>query len=258
MVILKNYIEKAENKKAIIYCCSVESAKQTALEFIKHGFKAESLDGKTNIKDRLAVMEKFRNGDLQILTNFILFGEGIDIPDCGCVMLVRKVYSLGLFIQMAMRCMRANKNDLDKVAIIIDQCGNVFEHGLPDDERPWKLEGKNKKENNEIKIKTCTNCYNVMLKDACTCSLCGMDFTSEVRKQKEIEIKESELVEIKRMEHEKLISMSIHEINNIKEWGQLSQIRSARGYKLMWQIRKAIELNIPIPANYEHLKEVMK
>lgn len=255
---VQNYIEKANGKKTIVYCCSVESAKQTALEFQKHGFKAESLDGKTNIKDRMEVMEKFRSGDLQILTNFILFGEGIDIPDCDCIILARKVHSLGLFIQMTMRCMRANINDLDKVAIIIDQCGNVFEHGFPDDDRPWKLEGKIKQEQNEIKIKTCNRCYNVMLKDACTCSVCGTDFTSEVRRQKEIEIKISELVEIKRIEHQKLITMSINEINNIKDWGQLSQIRGARGYKIMWQVRKAIELNIPIPANYEHLKEFMK
>lgn len=255
---VKNYIEKADGKKTIVYCCSVESAKQTALEFRKNGFKAESLDGKTNTKERLEVMEKFRTGEINILTNFILFGEGLDIPDCDCVILVRKVRSLALFIQMAMRCMRANSKDLNKIAIIIDQCGNVYEHGFPDDDRPWSLKGKIKNEQNSVKIKTCKGCYSVIPQNALKCNFCGADFTAEVAQRLQIEKVESELAELKKLEHEKLMSLSVNEINSLTTWGELAQVRVARGYKIMWQIRKAIELNIPIPANYEHLVDLIK
>ena len=41
--------------------------------------------------------------------------------------------------------MRPDENNPDKRAIIIDHVGNVFRHGMPDEDRDWSLESKKKR-----------------------------------------------------------------------------------------------------------------
>ena len=147
----------AKNKKTIVYCASVEASKMTAEEFSNAGYTSISLDGKTPKIERQAAMERFRSGDVKILCNCDLFGEGLDVPDCECVVLLRPTQSLTLYIKQSMRSMRYMP---DKTAIIIDHVGNCYLHGLPDDDRKWTLEPTNKQEN-IVKIRECPNCYAV-------------------------------------------------------------------------------------------------
>ena len=63
-----------------------------------------------------------------MLTNVDLIGEGFDVPDCECVLLLRPTESLTLYIQSSTRCLRPNG---DKKAIIIDYVNNVQRHGMP-------------------------------------------------------------------------------------------------------------------------------
>ena len=113
-------------------------------------------------------------------------GEGLDISDCSMIMMLRKTASLNLFIQMSMRCMRYQKG---KTAYIYDFCGNVFEHGLPDDKRSWSLDSKMKMSRNEsaepdILVRQCKSCLRVYSGTSRICPYCG---TNNGLTRKEIE-----------------------------------------------------------------------
>jgi superfamily II DNA or RNA helicase len=64
--------------------------------------------------------------------------EGFDLPDCGCIGLVRPTRSLGLFRQMVGRGLRPAEGKSD--IVILDHAGGVFRHGRPDDAIQWALD----------------------------------------------------------------------------------------------------------------------
>lgn len=194
--VVDHYRKLADGKKTIIYTHNVESSRQVATEFREHGYAAIQVDGGTHKKDRIEAMESFRSGEVQILVNAELYGEGVDVPDCQCVILLRPTESLTLFIQQTMRSMRYMPN---KQAIIIDHVGNYTRHGLPNAEHDWKskFEGtvKDTKSgiDDGIPLKECVTCYSVIQSNVEKCPYCGHEFLAE-----EVELKQvdAELVEI--------------------------------------------------------------
>lgn len=239
---VKQWKRLAEGKKTIVYCASVEAAKKTAEQFSAKGYNSIAIDGKTPQNERGEAMERFRQGEITILCNCELFGEGLDVPDCECVVLLRPTQSLTLFIQQSMRSMRHMPN---KTAIIIDHVGNCYRHGLPDDEREWSLEPKHKQEN-IVKIRECKNCFAVYPPTKPKCPYCGAEATTEIRKtdKKTVEV---DLVELKRTEE---IQNTDYADLKADTWEDVVKIQKARGYKFGWCLRYAKLNEIPIPKKY--------
>ena len=239
---VKQWKRLAEGKKTIVYCASVEASKMTSERFSAEGYKSIAIDGKTPQNERETAMERFRQGEITILCNCELFGEGLDVPDCECVVLLRPTQSLTLFIQQSMRSMRYMPG---KTAIIIDHVGNCYRHGLPDDEREWSLEPKQKQEN-IVKIRECKNCFSVYPPTKSKCPYCGAEATHEIRKtdKKTVEV---DLVELKRTEE---IKNTDYADLKAETWEDVVKIQKARGYKFGWCLRYAKLNEIPIPKKY--------
>src|SRR5699024_4553628 len=148
--VIKHYQELADGEQAIAYCHNVEASKQTAYEFSQAGIQAAHIDGNTPKNERDEIIGKFRSGEIKLLSNVDIIGEGFDVPDCSTVIMLRPTQSLSLYIQQSMRGMRYRPN---KTSIIIDHVDNVRRHGLPDAERKWSLKGMKKTESEaEISI----------------------------------------------------------------------------------------------------------
>ena len=197
--ILKTWQDKALNKKTIAYCTTVNHSLNTAAMFNENGITAAHIDGKTNKNERASIIEKFRNGEIQVLCNCDIISEGFDVPDCECVILLRPTKSLTLYIQQSMRCMRYKEG---KEAIILDHVANTYFHGLPWMDREWSLKAKektNKKKDTEKQATnntwTCDICFNTWEKtEGRYCTMCGEEKITE----RELEIQEAtELIEIK-------------------------------------------------------------
>ena len=133
--VIATYRKLADGKRAIAYCASCEHAEHVAREFNAAGIPTAYIDGKTPDAIRRLAIEQFRTGVVKILTNVSLVSEGFDVPSMEAVILLRPTQSVALFIQQAMRSMRADPENPDKRAIIIDHVGNVYRHGLPDEDR---------------------------------------------------------------------------------------------------------------------------
>lgn len=226
--VIKHYKQLANGKQAIAYCHNVEASKQVADEFKQEGFNAIHIDGKTPPAIRDELIQKFRDKEIQIITNCDLIGEGFDVPDCSAVIMLRPTQSLSLFIQQSMRAMRYRPN---KTSTIIDHVDNVRRHGLPDMERKWSLEGKKKasKDKPEIPIKECMNCFAVFPPIEKACPMCG--YVPEVKEIKDYEVnEEAELQEVT----EKDIKLDFREPSDCKDMKELYELAKHRGYKKGW------------------------
>ena len=239
---VKQWKRLAEGKKTIVYCASVEASKMTAERFSSEGYDSIAIDGKTPQNERDEAMRAFREGKVRILCNCELFGEGLDVPDCECVVLLRPTQSLTLFIQQSMRSMRYMPN---KTAIIIDHVGNCYRHGLPDDEREWSLEPKHKQEN-FVKIRECKSCFAVYPPTMARCPYCGAEATTEIRKTEKKTV-EVDLVELKRQEDIRNTSVSEADL---KTWEEVREFQQIKKYSFPWCFRYAKAHGIEIPKKY--------
>ena len=239
----------AEGKKTIVYCVSVEAARMTAFEFMRAGYSAASLDGTTAPELRAQTMQEFREGKILILCNCELFGEGLDVPDCECTVLLRPTQSLTLFIQQSMRSMRYMPG---KTAIIIDHVGNCYLHGLPDDDRSWTLEPK-KKQENIVKIRECPNCFAVYPPSLQRCPYCGYMAVKEIQR-KDKKVIDIDLVEMKRQDD--IRNTSYFDLHP-QSWSEIEEIRKARGYKIQWAVRYAAKHGIAIPNKYAYMRRII-
>lgn len=142
--IVDNYIKFARDKQAICYCVNVFHSYTVAQAFNDAGISAAHVDGGTEKHLRARLVNEFRNGEIKVLCNAELFGEGFDVPHCQAVILARPTKSLTLYIQQAMRAMRPDPDDPNKIAIIIDHVRNYKRNGFPNDDHDWSLEDKPK------------------------------------------------------------------------------------------------------------------
>lgn len=246
---VKQWEKLAKNKKTIAYCASVEAAEQTAEQFRQAGYTAASLSGSTSKELRARIMQEFRESKIMILTNCELFGEGLDVPDCECTVLLRPTQSLTLYIQQSMRSMRYMPG---KTAIIIDHVGNCYLHGLPDDNREWTLEPK-KKQENMVKIRECPQCYAVYPPTQQKCPYCGYAAVKEIQR-KDKEVVEIDLVEMKRKDDIRNTRLSDADL---RTWPEVVEFQKLHGYKFAWCIRYAAMNDIPIPNKYSYMRKVI-
>lgn len=246
---VKQWERLAKNKKTIAYCASVEAAEKTAEQFRQAGYTAAALSGSTPKELRTKIMQEFRDSKIMILTNCELFGEGLDVPDCECTVLLRPTQSLTLYIQQSMRSMRYMPG---KTAVIIDHVGNCYLHGLPDDDREWTLEPK-KKQENMVKIRECPNCFSVYPPTLQKCPYCGHEAIKEIQR-KDKAVVEIDLVEMKRQDD--IRNMKLRDAV-LETWPQVVEFQKLHGYKFAWCIRYAAMNDIPIPHKYDNMRRII-
>jgi superfamily II DNA or RNA helicase len=238
---ITNYLKLAAGKKTIVYCASVKSSINTANQFNENNIPAKHLDGNTPKNERAEAIQDFRDGKITVLTNVDLFGEGFDVPDCECVILLRPTMSLSLYIQQSMRSMRYKEA---KTAIIIDHVGNCFKHGLPDDDREWTLKGKLKKEKNQVGIRECPACFRVVDSGIKICPYCGHVFNQNKEKTKAVtididleEINKKDILRGKRFSY-------IHELKTLREIIDFVEIKNYKVGLIYHQIKERNDIKI--------------
>ncbi len=128
----------AEGKKGIVYAIDINHAQAIAVCYNALGLRSVALDSKTPAKRRREMVEAFRRGDVDCLVNVNLFDEGFDCPDVEFIQMARPTLSLAKYLQMVGRGLRINKENREKVCMIIDNVGNYRKFGLPDKPRNWE------------------------------------------------------------------------------------------------------------------------
>lgn len=240
---IKHYKSLALGKRAVVFCVSIEHSKHVVENFKKSGIPAAHVDGETPVDERDLQIRRFKHGEIKVLSNVELFGEGFDLPSLEVAILLRPTQSLGLYLQQVGRALRPSPGKQN--AIILDHAGNCQRHGLPDDEREWSLDGRDKKRSNDknISVKVCPKCFAAQYAGAAACKYCGYEYEKQFR---DITEREGTLIEVdlKSARIKRSIEQSTAHTKQA-----LIEIGIKRGYKFperwahfVWQSRQAKKL----------------
>jgi DNA repair protein RadD len=165
---VEEYRRRCDGAAAIAFCVNIAHSKLVAAKFREAGYNAEHVDGDTPREQRRALIKGLRTGSVDVLCNCGLISEGLDVPDCEAIIMLRPTKSLALYLQMVGRAMRPGK----PVAFLLDHAGNVSRHGLPTARRRWSLHGRQQPEGVEGVFR-CRNCGAVNDRAAEVCISCG-------------------------------------------------------------------------------------
>ena len=177
--VVEHYRKHADGKRAILFAVSVAASQDMAARFNAAGIAARHVDAETSDEDRASAIRAFRAGRVRVLCNVELFTEGFDLPSIGAVILLRPTRSLALYRQMIGRGSRFMSPKARTV--ILDHAALVAEHGLPDEEYVWTLEGKPPRRKVEIeggaraRMRRCPKCSAVH-EWALVCEECGHEY----------------------------------------------------------------------------------
>ncbi len=136
--LIKSYINHAQGKKMIVFAVDIAHSKDITKRYQDEGFMAAHLDADTTPRNRKEIINKFKNGEIQILSNVNIVSEGFDVPDCEVVQLARPTKSLAMYLQQVGRCMR--KPEGKDYCIVLDNVGLYEKFGSPRNYREWTLE----------------------------------------------------------------------------------------------------------------------
>ncbi len=178
---VSTYRRHCPEARALVFAWSIESSHALASAFTMAGIPAAHVDGETPAAQRAEAMQRFRDGDIRVICNCELFGEGLDVPSVDAVFLLRPTQSLGLYLQ---QCGRGLRPAAGKPAVrLFDHVNNYERHGLPDDAREWTLDGIDKTAAKKLApVKRCAVCFAVAGAGARKCPYCGAEYPVKARK----------------------------------------------------------------------------
>jgi DNA repair protein RadD len=164
--IYDNWVRICPERQTVIFCVNVKHSKHVRDLFQKRGVSIEHVDARSTEEHREDVLRRFKNGDLQVVTNCNVYSEGADFPWASCIIIAKPTKSLARYFQMGGRGSRTHPGKED--CKIIDHAGNVNRHGFLDDPVYWTLDGKEKAWKKKKLRKKETSIF--------TCKECGFQF----------------------------------------------------------------------------------
>lgn len=258
---VENYKKFAYRKRMIGYVTSRKRGEEYAAEFNARDIPAAFIDGETPDEIRRNVINGFADGRIWVLFNCQLFREGFDLSaqvgrdvPIQAVGLYNPTKSLPLAIQMMMRGMRPQ----DGVSVILDHAGImarlnedghfVLNHGFPDDDREWSLEGQvGAKKSGErlIPTATCERCFAVFRIAPC-CPYCGHSREVAGRELIEVEAEMAELdpvaIRARQLDEARAAEFARRDKRRAegmaKTIPELAAIAKERGFKAGWVAHK--------------------
>ena len=129
----------AENRSTVLFCSRVAHSIDAVAAFQQAGITAAHVDAETPDHVRDQIFDQVESGEIKVLSNVGIIGEGVDIPILACCQFFMDPASRTRFLQGAGRVMRPYEGK--PYGIIIDHAAAVFRHGFPDEDMEWTLEG---------------------------------------------------------------------------------------------------------------------
>lgn len=108
-IIIKTYLEFVKNMKTVVFCASVNHAEDIANLFKENGIYAEAVSGSMNNKKRKEILNRYENGEINVLCACDLLNEGWDSPNTKVLFMARPTMSKTLYMQQLGRGMRLSE-----------------------------------------------------------------------------------------------------------------------------------------------------
>lgn len=168
---VEEYHRHTPGRRAVVFPVSIKHSLRLVAEFRSIGYAAEHVDGETPADQRREAMERFRRGDITVLSSVAVISEGFDAPAAEVAILARPTKSLTLHLQQIGRVLRPSPDTGKAIARIHDHAGNLLRLGLPDDDRDYSLEAKPVRERPPRQCPACMAVFD-RLRDG-RCPACG-------------------------------------------------------------------------------------
>lgn len=125
--IVESIMSKPEHWQIVVFAASVENAQTLATLLTLEGRTAASIDQDTSPEDRRVAIERFKTGELKVLTNYAVLSQGFDAPKTDAVYITRPTSSEVRYLQMVGRGLRGPKNGGTEEVLIVNMLDNLIE-----------------------------------------------------------------------------------------------------------------------------------
>lgn len=132
--------QHAGGRPTVAFCATIVESRALVAALTEQGVAAAHIDGSTSARRRDAILEDFAEGRLDVVSNVAVLTEGWDCARAEVLLLGRGCDSPGTLLQILGRGRRFG-SDPSKRCLLVDLCGAVHQHGMPDAPREWTLDG---------------------------------------------------------------------------------------------------------------------
>lgn len=127
-LIAEAYLEHAPQEQGILFAPTVHSARVMGEALAEAGISSGLVHGGMSDRERDAMLQRFRDGLVQVLVNCMVLTEGTNLPMATVAVMARMTLSESLYIQMAGRVLRRHPGKTR--ALILDVVGVTGRHSL--------------------------------------------------------------------------------------------------------------------------------
>ena len=106
---IQRIVHEPSGMRALGFCVSVDHARFMAKKFSEAGLESVALSGEDDPTTRSTVLDQLGRGELRCVFSVEVLGEGVDVPDVDCLLLLRPTESATLFTQQLGRGLRRAK-----------------------------------------------------------------------------------------------------------------------------------------------------
>lgn len=172
--VIRHWKEKAGERQTVVFCSTVEHARNVAAAFAAAGTPAGLIHGDMGATERRETLAAYDAGDLRVIVNVAVLTEGWDNPPTSCVVLLRPSSYKSTMIQMVGRGLRT----VDPVeypgvvktdCLVLDFGTSTLIHGAL--EQDVDLDGR--EASVDTPTKECPDCGALVPIATVECPLCG-------------------------------------------------------------------------------------
>jgi superfamily II DNA or RNA helicase len=120
-IIAQSYLEHAADRQGVLFAPTVSTAYAFAADLNAAGVVTEVIVGTTPPEDRKLIYKRYKEGEVQVLSNAMVLTEGWDAPWASCAVIARPTGAAGLYTQMVGRVLRPWPGKT--VALVLDVVG---------------------------------------------------------------------------------------------------------------------------------------
>jgi DNA repair protein RadD len=124
-IIARVIAECRAGRRIAFFACNLEHSRFVANVLGFLGFSAAHLDGSTDAVTRQSIVDRFKSGKLQVITNYGVLSTGFDAPNVDVVFVARPTRSAILYSQMIGRGMRGPAMGGSPICRLIDVRDNI-------------------------------------------------------------------------------------------------------------------------------------
>jgi superfamily II DNA or RNA helicase len=127
--LLESIRELDDDWPVLLFCVSVEHANTMAALLTRADIPAAAISAETGKGLRRHYIDRFRRGEVRVLTNYNVLAAGFDAPRVRAVYIARPTYVPNVYQQMIGRGLRGVRNGGTERCLLVNVADNVEQFG---------------------------------------------------------------------------------------------------------------------------------